>query len=50
MIKYIITNYKGKPKNFKDKNGEFKTLSYRYQIFGYNASGFDNAIVLKSLP
>ena len=50
MIKYITTNYKGKPKYSKDKNGEFKMSSYRYQLIGHNASGFDNAIVLNSLP
>ena len=49
MIKYITTNYKGKPKYFKDKNGDFKISSYRYQLIGHNASGFDNAIVLNSL-
>ena len=49
MIKYITTNYKGKPNYFKDKNGEFKKPSYRYQLIGHNASGFDNAIVLNSL-
>ena len=51
MIKFIITNYKGKPKYFKDKNGEFKMSSYfHHQLIGQNASGFDNAIVLISLP
>ena len=50
MIKYITTNYKGKPKYFKDKNGEFKISSSRYQLIGHSASGFDNAIVLNSLP
>ena len=50
MINNIITNYKGQPKYFKDKNGEFKKSSYRYQLIGHNASGFDNAIVLNSLP
>ena len=49
MIKYIISNYEGKPKYFKDKNGEFKISSYRYQLIGHNASGFDNDIVLNSL-
>ena len=49
MIKYIITNYEGKPKYFKDKNGVFKLSSYRYHLIGHNASGFDNAIVLNSL-
>ena len=50
MIKYNITNYKGKPKNFKDGNGEFKISFYRFQLIGHNASGFDSAIVLNSLP
>ena len=50
MIKYITTNYKGQPNYFKDKNGEFKISSYKYQLIGHNASGFDNAIVLNSLP
>ena len=49
MIKYLTTNYKGQPKYFKDKNGEFKISSYRYQLIGHKASGFDNAIVLNSL-
>ena len=51
MIEYITTNYKGKPKYFKDKNGEFKISSYlRYQLIGHNASGFEKTIVLNSLP
>ena len=50
MTQYIVTSYKGKPKYFKDKNGEFKISSYRYQLIGHNAIGFDNAIVLNSLP
>ena len=50
MIKYISTSYKGKPKYFKDKNGDFKISSYKYQLIGHNASGFDNAVVLNSLP
>ena len=50
MNKEIITIYKGKPKYFKDKNGEFKISSYRYQLIGHNASCFDDAIVLNSLP
>ena len=50
MIKYITTNYKGKPKYFKDKNDEFKISYYRYQLIVHNASGFDIAIVLNSLP
>ena len=50
MINYIVANYKGKPKYFKDKNGNFKISFYKYQLIGHNASGFDNAIVLNSLP
>ena len=50
MINYNITSYKGKPIFFKDKNGDFKILFYRYQLIGHNGSGFDNAIVLNSLP
>ena len=50
MIKNIITNYKGKPKYFKDENGEFKISPYRYQLIGHNAGGFNNATVLNSLP
>ena len=50
MIKNITANYKGKPKYFKDKNVQFKISSYRYQLIGHNASGFDIAIVLNSLP
>ena len=50
MINYIVANYKGKPKYYKDKNGNFKIFFYKYQLIGHNASGFDNAIVLNSLP
>ena len=50
MINHIITNYEGKPKYYKDKNGDFKLSSFKYQLIGHNASGFDNAIVLNSLP
>ena len=50
MIKYITTNYKGKQIFFKEKNGELKISSNRYQLIGHNASGFDNAFVLDSLP
>ena len=50
MIKKITTNNQVKTKYFKDKNGEFKMSSYRYQLIGHNASGFDNAVVLNSLP
>ena len=49
MINYITANYKGKLKYFRDKNGEFKISSFRYQLIGNNASGLDTAIVLNSL-
>ena len=45
MMIYIATNYRE-----KNKNGEFETSSYRYQLIGHNASGFDNVIVMNSLP
>ena len=50
MIEYIITNHRGKPQYLKDKNGEFKISPYRCQQFGHKSSGFENAIVLNSLP
>ena len=50
MVKYKTTNFKNTPNYFKDKNGEFKISSNRYQLIGHNASGFDNAFVLNSLP
>ena len=50
MINYLTTNYKGKPRYFKNKNGEFKISSCRYQLIGRKSSGFDNAFVLNSLP
>ena len=48
MINYIIANYKGKPKYYKDKNGDFLLSSYNYQLIGHNAAGLDNAIVFNS--
>ena len=50
MIKFIVNNYKGKPNYCKDKNNKYKISAYKYQIIGHNASGFDNSIVLNSLP
>ena len=40
MIKFITTNYKGKPNFSKNKNSDFEISSYRYQLFGHSASGF----------
>ena len=50
MINFIVKNYKGKPKFFKDKDGNYKISCYKYQRLAHNASGFDNVIVLNSLP
>ena len=50
MINYVIKNYRGKPKIITNKHGKKILSSYKYQFVGHNASGFDNCIVLKSLP
>ena len=50
MIEYVINNYKGKPKIIINKHGKKMIWSYKYQFVGHNASGFDNYIVLKSIP
>ena len=50
MIKCVIAVYKGKPKFFKDENGEFEISSCKYQLIGHNASVFDIAIVMNWLP
>ena len=50
MINFIVENYKGKPKFFKNKDGNYKISCYKYQLIAHNASGFDNVIVLNSLP
>ena len=50
MIIFIVKNYKGKPKFFKNKDGDYKISCYKYQLIGHNSSGFDNYIVLNSLP
>ena len=50
MINFIVKNYKGKPKYFKNKNGEKQLSCYKYQLIAHNASGFDNYIVMNSLP
>ena len=49
MISYIINNYKVNPQIILNKHGK-KISSYKYQVVGHNASGFDNYIVLNSLP
>ena len=50
VIDYVITKYKGKPKDINNKHGNRIPSSYKYQMVGHNASGFDNYIVLNSLP
>ena len=50
MIDYVIKNYEGKPKYVNDKDGEQELSSNKYQMVGYNASGFDNYSVVKSSP
>ena len=50
MIIYVIDNYKGKPKYVINADGKEVLSSYNYQMVGHNASGFDNYIVLNSLP
>ena len=50
MIDYVINNYKGKPNIAIIKYGKQVLSSYINQIVGHHASGFDNYIVLNSLP
>ena len=50
MIDYVINDYKGKPKYAINKRGNRKLSSYKYQMVGHNPSGYDNYIVLNSLP
>ena len=50
MISYVINNYKGKPRYVINKHGARILSSYKYQLVFHNASGFDNYIVLNSLP
>ena len=50
MIEYVMNNYKGETKNVIIKHGNRILSSYKYKMVGHNASGFDNFIVLNSLP
>ena len=50
MIKYVVNNYKGKPKYVIEEHGSRILSLYEYQVVGHNASGFDNYILLNSLP
>ena len=42
MINYVIDNNRGKPKIITNKHGKKIVSSYKYQMVGHNASGFDN--------
>ena len=50
MIDYVINIYEGKTKYVIIKYGKQVLSSYKYQMVGHNASGFDNYSVLNSLP
>ena len=50
MIKFFVNNYEGEPKIITNKHGKKIISTYKYQFVGQNASGFDNYIVLNSLP
>ena len=50
MIDYVVNIHKGKPKYFIDKHRNRILSSNKYQMVGQNASGFDNYIVLNSVP
>ena len=50
MIDYVIDNYKSKAKYINSKQGIRFVSSYKYQMVGHNANGFDNYIELYSLP
>ena len=50
MIDYVRNKYKGKPKYVANKYGKRVVSSYKNQMVGHNAIGFDNYIVLNSLP
>ena len=50
VIKNVIINYKSKPNYVIMKHGNPRISSYKYQMVGHNASGFDNYTVMNSLP
>ena len=50
MIEYVINNHKGKTNYITNKHGKRIVSSNKNQMGDHNASGFDNYIVLKSLP
>ena len=50
FIDFNTSNYKSKPKKVINKYGKQVLSSYKYQMFGHNASIFDIYIVLNSIP
>ena len=50
MIDFIENKYKGQTKLITIKYGKHVLSSYKYQMVEHNAGGFDNYIVLNSLP
>ena len=50
MINFVIINYKGKPKIITRKHCKELISSNKSHFVEHNASGFDNYIVLNSLP
>ena len=50
MIEYVLNNYKSKPKYVVNDYGKQVLSSYKYQMVGHNATGFDSYTVLNSLP
>ena len=49
-IDYVINIYEGKPKYTNNKDGKQVLSSYKYQMVGHNAFGFDNYSVINSSP
>ena len=50
VIDYVINNIKANQKIVINEYGKQVLSSYKYQMVGHNASGFDNHIFLHSLP
>ena len=50
MIDYVKNNFEGKPRYVINKYGIRIPSSYKYQMTGHNASGFDIYSVLNTLP
>ena len=50
MIDYVENFSKDKPKYVVNNYGKLVLSSYKYQLVGHNASGFDSYFVINSLP